>query len=81
MCAAVIDSKKPRPAAHGGGVRGDNSTARSSIFEGRFGRMVAHNGVFVDSVPLSEATGRLRTVPLDSGFVHATRSLGICLGD
>ena len=51
------------------------------ITEGRFGRMVAHNGVFVDSVPLAEATGRLRTVPLDGGFVHATRSLGICLGD
>lgn len=51
------------------------------ITEGRFGRMVAHNGKFVESVPLSEATGRLRTVPLDEGFVHATRSLGICLGD
>jgi 6-phosphofructokinase 1 len=51
------------------------------ITEGRFGRMVAHNGHFVDSVPLAEATGRLRTVPLDAGFVHATRSLGICLGD
>ena len=51
------------------------------ITEGRFGRMVAHNGQFVDSVPLSEAIGRLRTVPLDAGFVHATRSLGICLGD
>jgi 6-phosphofructokinase 1 len=51
------------------------------ITEGRFGRMVAHNGIFVDSVPLAEATGRLRTVPLDEGFVHATRSLGICLGD
>ncbi len=50
------------------------------ITEGRFGRMVAHNGIFVDSVPLAEATGRLRTVPLDEGFVHATRSLGICLG-
>jgi 6-phosphofructokinase 1 len=51
------------------------------ITEGRFGRMVAHNGKFVESVPLAEATGRLRTVPLDEGFVHATRSLGICLGD
>jgi len=51
------------------------------ITEGRFGRMVAHNGRFVESVPLSEATGRMRTVPLDEGFVHATRSLGICLGD
>ena len=51
------------------------------ITEGRFGRMVAHNGQFVDSVPLAQATGALRTVPLDSGFVRATRSLGICLGD
>lgn len=51
------------------------------ITEGRFGRMVAHNGQFVDSVSLAEATGKLRTVPLDSGFVRATRSLGICLGD
>jgi 6-phosphofructokinase 1 len=51
------------------------------ITEGRYGRMVAHNGRFVDSVSLAEATGHLRTVPLDSGFVRATRSLGICLGD
>jgi len=51
------------------------------ITEGRYGRMVAHNGKFVDSVPLTEATRQLRTVPLDEGFVHATRSLGICLGD
>ena len=51
------------------------------ITEGRFGRMVAHNGKFVTSVPLAEAIGQLRTVPLDEGFVHATRSLGICLGD
>jgi hypothetical protein len=33
------------------------------------------------SVPLAEAIGHLRTVPLDEGFVHATRSLGIRLGD
>jgi len=26
-------------------------------------------------------SGWLRTVPLDAGFVHVTRSLGICLGD
>ena len=51
------------------------------ITEGRFGRMVAHNGKFVDSVPLTEAIGQLRTVPLDEGFVHATRALGISLGD
>jgi 6-phosphofructokinase 1 len=57
------------------------ATAVELNAEGRFGRMAAHNGVSVDSVPLTEATGRLRTVPLDGGFVQATRSLGICLGD
>ena len=30
---------KLQPAAHGGGIRGDNSAMRSSQFEGRFGRM------------------------------------------
>jgi hypothetical protein len=35
----VINSRKRQPAAHGGGVRGDNSAMRSSLFEGRFGRM------------------------------------------
>jgi hypothetical protein len=39
MEAPLINSKKRRPAAHGGGVRGDNSTMRSTLFEGRFGRM------------------------------------------
>jgi len=51
------------------------------ITEGRYGRMVAHNGKCVTSVPLAEAIGQLLTVPLDEGFVRATRSLGICLGD
>ena len=27
------------------------------------------------------ATGQLRTVPLDGGFVTSARSMGICLGD
>ena len=39
MVNPVISAKKMNPAAHGGGVRGDNSAPRSSIFEGRFGRM------------------------------------------
>ena len=47
----------------------------------RFGRMVAHNGKFVDSVPIKEAIGHLRTVPPDEGFVRAARSLGISFGD
>jgi 6-phosphofructokinase 1 len=51
------------------------------ITDGRFGRMVAHNGKFVDSVPLTEAVGHLRTVPTDEGFVRAARALGVCMGD
>ena len=39
MVNAVISSKKLQPAAHGGGVRGDSSALRSSLSEGRFGRM------------------------------------------
>ena len=50
------------------------------ISEGRFGRMVAHNGKFVDSVPLMEAIGHLRTVPPDEAL-SAARALGISFGD
>ena len=51
------------------------------IAEKRFGQMVSFTGSEITSVPLAEATGQLRTVPLDGGFVTAARSLGICLGD
>jgi Family of unknown function (DUF5995)/Animal haem peroxidase len=39
MINPSISARKREPAAHGGGVRGDNSVPRSSEFEGRFGRM------------------------------------------
>lgn len=39
MINPVISAKKFNPAAHGGGVRGDNSAPRSTLFEGRFGRI------------------------------------------
>lgn len=51
------------------------------IAEKQFGQMVAFTGSQVIGVPLREATGRLRTVPLDGGFVTTARSLGICLGE
>jgi Animal haem peroxidase len=35
----IPELRKRQPAAHGGGVRGDQYVARSSLFEGRFGRM------------------------------------------
>jgi 6-phosphofructokinase 1 len=51
------------------------------IAEKKFGQMVSFTGGQITSVPLAEATGKLRTVPLDGGFVTAARSMGICLGD
>ncbi|HET6426587.1 MAG TPA: ATP-dependent 6-phosphofructokinase [Planctomycetaceae bacterium] len=46
-----------------------------------FGQMVAFTGTQITNVPLAEAVSRLRTVPLDGGFVSTARSLGISLGD
>jgi 6-phosphofructokinase 1 len=51
------------------------------IAAGKFGRMVAHTGTSVESVPLLEAIGQLRTVPLEGGDIQAARSLGISMGD
>lgn len=51
------------------------------IAQKRFGEMVAHTGKSVESVPLAEAIGQLRTVPLDGGYVHCARALGMSLGD
>jgi 6-phosphofructokinase 1 len=51
------------------------------IADGQFGRMVTFTGAQISSVPIAEATGKLRVVPLDGGFVRTARSLGICLGD
>lgn len=51
------------------------------IAEGKFGEMVAYTGTQMKGVKLTEATGTLRTVPIDGGFVQTARALGICLGD
>jgi 6-phosphofructokinase 1 len=51
------------------------------IAAGKFGEMVSHTGISVESVPLAQATGQLRTVPLDGGVIHAARSLGMSMGD
>ena len=39
MADNIPELIKRQPAAHGGGVRGDDFVSRSSLFEGRFGRM------------------------------------------
>ena len=51
------------------------------VAEGKFGQMVAYTGTHVVGVPLIDAVGSLRTVPLDGGFIWTARSIGVCLGD
>ena len=51
------------------------------IAAGKFGQMVAYHGSHVGAVPITEAVGRLKTVPPDGGFSRTARALGICLGD
>jgi 6-phosphofructokinase 1 len=43
--------------------------------------MVALNEPRVDFVPLKDAIGSLRTVPLDCDTVLAGRDIGVCFGD
>jgi 6-phosphofructokinase 1 len=46
-----------------------------------FGKMVAYLGNRVGAIPLSEAVGKLKTVPPDGSLARTARALGICLGD
>ena len=48
---------------------------------GNFGKMVAFTGRQVGAINISEAVGKLKTVPPDGGLVRTARALGICLGD
>ncbi len=57
------------------------SAAIRSIADGEFGVMVAYTPPNVSRVPLSEAIGKLKTVPLDSGIILTARHLGISFGD
>ena len=51
------------------------------IAEEKFGFMVAHRPPDTDASPLTEAIGRLRTVPLDGDILRTGRALGIGFGD
>ncbi|MBN8459469.1 MAG: 6-phosphofructokinase [Verrucomicrobia bacterium] len=50
------------------------------IAAGDFGRMVGYQGRGVGSIPISEAVGRLKLVPLDGSLLRTAEALGICLG-
>jgi 6-phosphofructokinase 1 len=49
--------------------------------EGKFGQMVALRGTDMVAVSISEAVGRLRTVPLDHPLIRAGRAGGASFGD
>ena len=48
---------------------------------GRFGRMVVHRDGRIDSVPIADVAGKVRTVPTDDPLIEAARSLGTSFGD
>ena len=47
----------------------------------KFGYMAAYQGSQVGAVKITEAVGKLKTVPPTGGFARTARALGICLGD
>lgn len=50
------------------------------IMEGKYGHMVSLQGIDITSVPLGNAVGELRKVPLDNHLVLTARQLGISFG-
>ncbi len=55
--------------------------AVNAVAEGKFGQMVCLRGTEISTVPLAEAVGEMRSVPVDSQMITTARQLGICLGD
>jgi 6-phosphofructokinase 1 len=48
---------------------------------GQFGSMVALQPPTITAIPLREAIGSPKPVPLDSDTIRTARDIGICLGD
>ena len=48
---------------------------------GQFGQMVSYRGSQIGAVPITEAIGRLKTVPPLGSLARTARALGISLGD
>jgi ATP-dependent phosphofructokinase / diphosphate-dependent phosphofructokinase len=57
------------------------AAAARLIRKGAFGRMVALLPPDVESVPIREAIGRPKNVPLDSDIIESAREIGISFGD
>jgi len=60
---------------------GFGAAAVRVIATGESGVMVALDPPHVKTVPISEATSRIKTVPLESDIVCTARETGLCLGD
>jgi len=57
------------------------AAAARLIRKGAFGRMVALIPPDVESLPIREAIGRRKTVPIDNDIIESAREIGICFGD
>ena len=57
------------------------STAVDLLMAGEKGRLVVMRGRTVTHIPLEEAEGKQRLVPVDHPLVHAARNVGTCFGD
>ena len=60
---------------------GFGAAAVRVIAAGESGVMVALDPPDVKTVPISVATSRMKTVPLESDIVATAREIGLCLGD
>src|SRR5262249_18488365 len=57
------------------------AAAARLIREGAFGRMVALMPPDVESLPIREAIGQRRIVPVDSDIIESAREIGISFGN
>ncbi len=48
---------------------------------GQFGRMVVQQQGRIDSVPITEVAGKVRTVPIDDILIQVARAIGTSFGD
>jgi 6-phosphofructokinase 1 len=55
--------------------------AMTLLRAGRFGRMVAMQGLTLTDVPLSEPANKQRLVPADHHLIHAARAIGTSFGE
>ena len=51
------------------------------LMAGRFDRLVVQRDGQIDSVPITEAAHKVRTVPPDYPLIRAARALGTCFGE